>query len=295
MFRASIIATAIFLTFSLMTPAHAESDWAKVDQALGKQGAAQPGGVHRFGFPRSDLKVTLDGIAVKPALALGSWLAFKDVGKEAMVMGDLVLTSDEVNPVMSRLIKGGIEVTGLHNHLLRAEPATMYMHVEGHGDPVALAETLHAALALSKTPLGPSPSSATTEALDLDTKILDEVIGRKGKVSGGVYQFSVPRAEAIKDSGMDVTTSMGAAIAINFQPTGGGKAAIAGDFVLTAAEVNPVLRALRENGIEITALHNHMLADAPRLFFMHSWANNDAEMLARGLRAALDKMNLQRS
>jgi hypothetical protein len=171
----------------------------------------------------------------------------------------------------------------------------MYMHVEGHGDPVALAETLHAALALSKTPLGPSPSSATTEALDLDTKILDEVIGRKGKVSGGVYQFSVPRAEAIKDSGMDVTTSMGAAIAINFQPTGGGKAAIAGDFVLTAAEVNPVLRALRENGIEITALHNHMLADAPRLFFMHSWANNDAEMLARGLRAALDKMNLQRS
>ncbi len=281
------------------------ADWTKVADALGKSGTEMPGGVYRVGLPRTDLHVTLDGVQIKPTLALGSWLAFQTLGDQAMVMGDLVLTEAEVSPVMKKLTESGIEITALHNHLLRAQPATLYMHVLGHGDPAKLAAALNAGLALSATPLGnatPSTSSqppaggaAQPQQVDLDTAMIDRVLGAKGKANGGVYQVSLRRAETIKDGSMEVPEAMGSAEAINFQPTGGGKAAITGDFVLTGEEVNPVLRALRENGIEVTALHNHMLDDQPRLFFMHFWANDDAAKLAQGLRAALDKVNLVRS
>jgi hypothetical protein len=289
---AAMTALTAMLAF---VPAHANPNWDNVGEALGKKGAELPGGVYRVALPRSDLKVTLDGVAIKPALALGSWLAFQAMGDNAMVMGDLVLTQDEVSPVMKRLAEGGIEITALHNHLLRAEPMTMYMHVEGHGDPVKMAGELHAALALSKTPLGQSGGGGAAQTVDLDTAALDKALGHAGKANGGVYQFSIPRAESPTDSGMAIPTSMGTAIAINFQPTDGGKAAITGDFVLIASEVNPVLRALRENGIEVTAIHNHMLNDQPHLFFMHFWANDDAGKLAQGLKAALDKVNLAKS
>jgi Domain of Unknown Function (DUF1259) len=294
--RTQIILAMAGLTLTLAPPvAAADIDWAKVDAVLGRQGSEQPGGIHRYGFPRSDLKVTLDQVAIKPALALGGWLAFEPTGEQAMVMGDLVLTEEEVNPVMARLAAGGIEVTGVHNHLLRATAATFYMHVLGHGDPAALATALRDGLAASKVPLQAPAAGAQSQAIDLDTAMIDKTLGFKGKVNGGVYQVGVPRAEAIKDGGMDVPPAMGSAIAINFQPTGSGKAAITGDFVLTAQEVNPVLRTLRENGIEVTALHNHMLNDEPRLFFMHFWANDDAERLAEGLRAALDQTNVKKS
>lgn len=296
MLKRVMIASA--LTLVLASPAWAAPDWTKVDAAIGRPGVEQAGGVHRYGFPRSDLKVTLDGVAIKPALALGSWAAFQPMGDEAMVMGDLVLTQEEVNPVMSRLLAGGFTITALHNHLLRSAPATMYMHIGAHGDPVKLAQALHYALEASRTPLAsPPPGSrppAGTERLAFDTAALDRLMGSSGKISGGVYQFSIPRAEKLMDGGMIVPVSMGTAIAINFQPTGQGKAAITGDFVLIASEVDPVLRALRANGIQVTALHNHMLDDEPRLFFMHFWANDDAQKLARGLRAALDKVNIQR-
>ena len=272
----------------------AEPDWmTSVGQALGKTGSAMPGGVYRVGLPRTDLKVTLDGVEIKPALALGSWLAFTR-SRGGMVMGDLVLLDTEVNPVMQELEQQDIDITAVHNHLLRNDPFTMYMHVEGHGDPVKLARALHVALAKSKTPFESPPSSAGTapESIDLDTAAIDHALGQKGKVNGGVYQFSIPRAERIRDGGMDVPEAMGTATGINFQPTGAGKAAITGDFVLIEKEVNPVLKALRENGIEITALHNHMLNDEPRLFFVHFWANDDANKLANGLKAALSKMNL---
>jgi hypothetical protein len=276
----------------------AERDWKAVGEALGKSGAVQPGGVYRVGLPRTDLQVSLDGVALKAGFALGSWLAFEPAGDHTMVMGDLVLLQDEVNPVMKKLEEGGINVTALHNHLLRAEPSPMYMHVMGHGDPVKLAQALHAALALSKTPLeAPSGAStpAATAAGDLDTAALNKTMGAEGKVNGGILQYGIARAEKIEESGMPVPTSMGSATAINFQPTGGGKAAITGDFVLIAKEVNAVAKALRENGIEVTAVHNHMLDDEPRLFFIHFWANDDALKLANGLRAALDKMNLAKS
>jgi hypothetical protein len=284
------------LAAGFAAPAHAGVDWTKVDLAIGRPGAAQPDGVHRYGLPRTDLHVTLDGVALKPTLALGGWLAFEPMGDEAMVMGDLVLTQDEVGPVMKSLAEGGLAVTALHNHLLRAEPMTLYLHVDGHGDPVKLAETLHSALALSKTPLAPpADGGSVPQPVDLDTAALDGILGSKGKANAGVYQFTIPRAEAIIDDGMTVPVSMGTGIAINFQPTGSGKAAITGDFVLIGSEVNPVLRTLRENGIEVTAVHNHMLDDQPRLFFMHFWADADAGKLARGLRAALDEMNLAKS
>jgi len=276
--------------------AFAADDWqAQVGQALGKTGSAAPGGIYRVGLPRTDLKVTLDGVELKAGFALGSWLAFEKMGDQGMVMGDLVLTMDEVNPVMTKLVAGGIEITALHNHLLRNQPFTMYMHVQGRGDPVKLAAALHTALAESKTPLSASPPPATPAPVDLDTAAIDQTLGAKGANNGGVYQFSIPRAEPIKDNGMDVPPPMGSANAINFQPTGGGKAAITGDFVLVASEVNPVLKALREHGIEVTALHNHMLDDQPRLYFMHFWANDDAKRLAEGLKAALAHVNIAKS
>jgi hypothetical protein len=267
-----------------------EIAWQKVDDALGRKGAVS-GDVHRYGFPRSDLVVALDGVAIKPALALGGWVAFKPMHGQAMVMGDLVLLETEINPVMLKLMEGGLEITAVHNHLLRANPATFYMHVGGHGDPVKMAAAIHDALGASKTPLAAPAPASPPPAVDLDTAQLDQIIGVKGQANGGVYQFGVPRRDPVSEGGVQLTPGgpLGLATGINFQPTGGGKAAITGDFVLIGDEVNPVIKALRENGIEVTALHSHMLDEQPRLYFMHFWANDDAIKLAKGLRAALDK------
>ena len=273
-----------------ISSAHAQQgDWQKVDETLGRKPAIT-GDVRRYGFPRSDLTVTLDGVTIKPSLALGGWIAFKPMHDGAMVMGDLVLLETEINPVMAKLIEGGLEITAVHNHLLRASPATFYMHVGGHGDPVKMAGVIHDALAASKTPLGASAANPPS-AIDLDTAQLDQIIGARGQNNGGVYQFAVPRRDPISEGGMEITPvgPMGVAQGINFQPTGSGKAAITGDFVLTGDEVNPVVRALRSNGIDVTAIHCHMLDELPRLFFLHFWAVDDALKLARGLRAALDK------
>lgn len=308
--RPSTLLTSLLMTGLLASGPPvlaADADWVPVAAALGKSGTEMPGGVYRVGLPRTDLHVTLDGVQIRPTLALGSWLAFRTMDGTTMVMGDLVLTEAEVSPVMQALAAKGIEITALHNHLLRAQPSTLYMHVLGHGDAATLAAALHEGLAQSATPLGnatssvsaqPPASAATPVAgptIDLDTAMIDRTLGAKGRVVGGVYQVGIKRAETVMDGGMEVPVAMGSAEALNFQPTGDGRAAITGDFVLTPTEVNPVLQTLRENGIEVTAIHNHMLDDQPRLFFMHFWANDNAEKLARGLRAALDRVNLARS
>jgi hypothetical protein len=284
------LVTSIFAASFTTVARSQEIDWQKVDDAFGRKPAVA-GDVHRYGFPRTDLSVTLDGVTIKPALALGGWVAFKPAHGGAMVMGDLVLLEAEINPVMLKLIEGGLEITAVHNHLLRASPATFYMHVGGHGDPAKMASVIHDALAVSKTPLAPPAAAGPAAAVDLDTAQLDQLIGAKGQANGGVYQFNVPRRDPIMEGGMQMTPvgPLGVAIAINFQPTGGGKAAITGDFVLSGDEVNPVIKALRANGIDVTAVHSHMLDEQPRLFFLHFWANDDALKLARGLRAALDK------
>ncbi len=286
--RASIILAA---ALSMSAGVHAEEiDWKKIDDALGRT-AAVTGDVHRYGFPRTDLNVTLDGVAIKPALALGGWTAFKPTHDGAMMMGDLVLLETEITPVMTAAVGNGLEITAIHNHILRANPPTFYMHVNGHGDPVKLANALRMTLAASKTPVTASPSAAPVE-IGLDTAELDRIIGAKGKPVGGVYQFGVARRDQVTQDGMslDPAGPLGLATGVNFQSTGTGKAAITGDFVLAATEVNPVIQALRANGIEVTALHSHMLDEQPRLFFMHFWANDDAVKLATGIRAALDKM-----
>jgi hypothetical protein len=287
------LVTPLIAAVVLATPAFAaEPDWSQVAQALGKSGGVQAGGVYRVGFPRTDLKVSLDGVALRTGFAFGGWVAFQPMGSETMVMGDLVLTQDEVSPVMRKLEEGGIEISALHNHLLRAEPMTLYMHIQGHGDPVKLAGAIHAGLALSKTPFTPPPGTSTPANIDMIG--IDRIMGYFGQDNGGIYQFGIPRAQPVTDQGMALPGAMGAAIAINFQPTGFNTAAITGDFVLLAAEVNPVIKALQANGIEITALHSHMLDEQPRLFFMHFWANDDARKLATGLRAALDKVDVKK-
>jgi Domain of Unknown Function (DUF1259) len=281
-----LVALVTAVAFPALSKA-AEIDWNKVDAALGKT-AAVSGEVHRYGLPRSDLHVTLDGVAIKPALALGGWVSFAPVHGEAMAMGDLVLLDSEITPVMTKLLDGGLDITAIHNHILRAAPATFYMHVGGHGDPVKMATVIRSALSASGTPFdAPATTAGPAPAVDLDTAKLDQIIGVKGAAVGGVYQFGVPRRDPATESGMPVNGPLGGANAINFQPTGNGKAAITGDFLVTGNEVNPLIRALRAGDIEVTAIHSHMLDEQPRMFFIHFWANDDALKLARNVRAAL--------
>jgi hypothetical protein len=272
------------------TKSSASGDWKDVDAAMGRAGQDQPDGTHKYALPRKDMNVTISGVQIKAGLALGSWVAFKATSQgNSMVMGDLVLAEDEVAPVMAELQSGGIEITALHNHLLGETPRVMYMHIHGMGNAATLAKAIHSALAKTKTP-DAGPAAASPD-LDIDTKQIDQILGHAGKNNGGIYQVGVPRGEHITEGGMAIPNSMNVGTAFNFQPTGGGKAAITGDFVLLGKEVNPVIKALRENGIAVTALHSHMLQEQPRLFFMHFWANDDALKLAKGLRAALDQTN----
>jgi hypothetical protein len=288
----SLVNVALAQGASPSTSNQGTSDWKAVEDAMGRAGQIQPGDVIKFSMPRKDLHVVLDEVVIKPGLALGSWAAFKREGGEAMVMGDLVLTEDEVEPVMMKLQQGGIHESAVHNHLIGESPRVMYMHIASHGDALQMAKAIHQALALTQTP-GPdgSPAPQAASELGFDQKQVEQILGHSGKVNGGILQIGVPRAETITDSGMAVPPSMGVATALNFQPTGNGKAAITGDFVLLGIEVNAVIKTLRENGIAVTALHSHMLMEDPRLFFMHFWGNDDAVKLAKGLRAALDKTN----
>src|SRR6266481_380341 len=232
----SVLAICAMATIGSAASAQ-EVDWKKVDEAIGRSAAVVSGDVHRYGFPRTDLTVTLDGVTIKPALALGGWVAFKPAHGGVMAMGDLVLLEPEINPVMLKMIASGLEITAVHNHLLGASPATFYMHVAGHGDPAKMAAVIRDALGTSKTPLAGPAAAGPAPAVDLDTAQLDQLIGAKGQANGGVYQFGVPRRDPIMEAGMQIAPvgPMGVATAINFQPTGGGKAAITGDFVLTGA------------------------------------------------------------
>jgi uncharacterized protein DUF1259 len=288
MLVSTVVATLVCTT--QVAPIHAQgsSDWSAADRALGRAGADQPGAVHKYSFPRGDLDVTIGGTRLRPALALGSWLAFKHTADgKAMVMGDLVLTEDEVSPVMTALQRGGVEQTAVHNHLLGETPRVVYMHVMAKGDEAKIATTLHDALAATHTPMA-TPPKVTPLRLALDTVAVAAALGVSGKGNGGVYQVSVPRPEAIRDGGEVIPPSMGVATGINLQPTTGGRAVATGDFVLLPSEVNPVIRALEANGIKVTALHSHLLMDQPHVLFMHFWGDDDAVKLARGLRAALD-------
>src|SRR5215510_13856420 len=290
----AIVSLALAVMVGLPDSARpAEPDWKTVEAALGKPGQLQAGGVFRVGMPRTDLTVTVKGVPVRAGFALGSYAAFKPVGDHAMVMGDLVLLDQEVAAVMSGLFASGLEVTAVHNHLNEMTPHVMYMHYEGHGDAVQLAKGLRQALSASGTPLGGAGSaSSPPTAGGLDTRQIEQALGRSGRtVAEGVFQVTVARAEAISEMGIELLPAMGVTTVMNFQPIPDGKSAITGDFVLLDKEVNPVARALRQHGIDVTAIHNHGLMDSPRLFYMHFWGHDDAVKLAQGLKAALAQTN----
>lgn len=293
--HASVALACVALTGVSSGALAADPDWKAVEQALGKSGQLQPGDVFRVGMPRTDLSVTVKGVPVKAGLALGSYAAFKQVGDQAMVMGDLVLLDPEVPAVMAGLFRGGLEVTAVHNHLNEMSPHVMYMHYEGHGEATQLAKALRAALSASGTPLGGSAAPTAAAGPALDTKQIEQGLGRAGRdIGGGVFQVTAPRAEPVTEMGHPLLPAMGVTTVMNFQATGDGRAAITGDFVLLDREVNNVARTLQQHGIDVTALHNHGLTDTPRLFYMHFWATDEAGKLARGLKAALDQTNSQK-
>lgn len=268
--------------------AGAQAQSTPVQQVLGRAPTVT-GDVQRFSFPRSDLNVTVDGVKVQTALALGGWLAFRPMAGPAHweVMGDLVLTQDEVKPVLQKLIAGGLTITALHNHLLRAQPFVMYAHVHGMGDPAAMARTLKDALALTKTPMTPSGPPPTTTSLD--RAALERIMGRTATIGGGgVLQFSIPRAQPVTEDGKPIPGPMGVTTGINFQPAGAGQVAATGDFILTGDEVEPVVAALIKGGVEVTALHSHMVGEQPRTFFMHFWGVGAPDQVAGTLKKAVD-------
>src|SRR5919197_3797279 len=292
-----LVPACLAIIVALSLPAFAaDVDWKAVEQALGKTGQLQPGDVFRIGMPRTDLNVTVKGVPVKAGFALGSYAAFKKIGDHSLVMGDLVLLDQEVPAVMSGLFAGGLEVTAVHNHLNEMAPHVMYMHYSGHGEAVQMARALRQALSASGTPLGTAPPAvATASGPTLDMKAIEQVLGRSGRdAGGGVFQVTVPRAEAITEMGQPLLPAMGVVTVLNFQPTSDGKAAITGDFVLIDKEVNAVAKTLRQHGVDVTAIHNHALMDMPRLFYMHFWANDDPAKLAQAVKAALDKTNSRR-
>ncbi len=261
-------------------------DATKIDSQLGRSGQ-RTGDVYKVGFPRTDLHVSVHGLAIKPGLALGSWAAFSGTDDHAVVMGDLVLLEDEVNPVMDKLKSAGFEITAIHNHLADETPHVMYMHYMGHGPAAQLATSLRSALGASKTPLEKPVAAEEPPNPPAWVDALEKKLGRKGTFKGGVLAYGIPRANQVTMDRVIIAPAAGVAEAINFQAADSGNVATTGDFVLTAAEVNPVLSELRSHNIAVTALHSHMLAEEPRLFFMHFWAVGSPETVGAGIDAAL--------
>jgi len=280
-----ILASALAITTAMCS--FAQTDSTALNNIFGKKGSVQ-GNVYKITYPRSDLKVKVDDFSVAPGLALGSWIGIIKMGNESMMMGDLVLLDSEVPKVITKLMQENLEITAIHNHLINETPAIKYIHFHGSGDALQLAEKIKSVLAVTATPL--TPPATQIQATNIDWSKVTAVLGTTGKQNGMLLQYSFPRNEKLTESGMEMPPSMGMATAINFQMDG-NRAAITGDFVLMPDEVNPVIKALTENGIMPTAIHSHMLHDEPRLFMMHFWAVGEPEKLATGLKAALDKTN----
>jgi hypothetical protein len=262
-----------------------------IDEVLGRSGQ-KTGDVYKVSFPRSDLHVSVHGLAIKPGLALGSWAAFLGTDDSAMVMGDLVLLESELNPVIAKLRSAGFDISAVHNHLMEESPRVLYAHYMGHGPATQLATSLRAALALSKTPLE-KPSAAAEEAAPAWVKAVEDAVGRKGTFKGGVLSYAVARSDAITVGGMTIPPAAGVAEAINFQAADSGNIATTGDFVLAAEEVNPVISELQGHQISVTALHGHMLTEQPRLFFMHFWSVGTPESVGGGIKAALSRVSVK--
>lgn len=270
--------------------ATSDADWAGVREALGRAGTLT-GTVYRVPLTRSDLAVTSQGVAIKPGLALGGYAAFTRYSETSMLMGDLVVTEAELLKLTDALQAVGIEQTALHKHLLAQDPPIWWTHIHAMGDPTQLARGLATALKTTGTPIPGPPAAQPT--LDLDIAGIDTALGRTGTADGGIDKFSIARNDTIVDEGHVLPAGLGLTTGVNFQPLGGGKAAINGDIAMTAPEVQKVIAALRGGGVAVVAVHNHGLTETPRLFYLHFWAVNNAVALAKTMRAALDATNLK--
>ena len=278
----SVIVGILFLHYC-----DAQVDSTGLDKVFGRNGTVT-GNVYRVTFPRRDLKISVGDFAVEPGLALTSWVALHRMGSESMMMGDLCMLDSEEPAVVAKLVEVGLSVTAIHNHLIGEKPAIKFLHFSGSGDAVTLAGKIRQVLAVTGTPLGPQVGTVTATAPDWSP--VEAVLGTKGKKSGYLLSYGFPRKEQLKEGGMEMPAPMGMATGINLQMDG-GRVATTGDFVLLADEVNKVVKALETHGITVTAIHNHMLYDEPRLFMMHFWGVGEPGKIAEGLRAALDQTN----
>jgi hypothetical protein len=262
--------------------------WAPVEKAMGARGDISPDGAIKFTIPRS-LTVTLDGVRLEPGSDMSHEFEFMRAGDKAIMVGEIALKENEVASTTKRVLDAWLEETALHNHLLRESPHIMWLHIYGNGDPVEMAK----AVRNITTSLESSPVSAgeRVPVSQLDTTKLDEIMGIGGKADGGVYAYSIPRADKIRMDGVELSPVMDISTEVSFQPLGPGKAAVIGEFVLETSEAEPVLRTLADNGIEVTALHSHMLTEQPRLFYLHCRATGNATDIAQILRNALDRTN----
>ena len=269
------------------------ADWKPVTDVLGRTGKlGDKDTTYRIPLVRNDLAVVTQNVPIKPGLSLGGYAVFAKYDDGAMLMADLVVTEAEVGNVTDALQAHGIAQTALHKHLLEQTPPVWWTHVHAMGDLAQLAQGLKAALDATAIPAAAAPP-AQQPPIDLDTAGIDAALGRKGTADTGIYKFTLARRDTITDDGHVVPPGFGVTTTINFQPLGAGQAAINGDFVMTAPEVQNVIGALRKGGIAIVELHNHSLTDNPRLFYLHYWAVQDGVTLAKTLRTALDATNLQ--
>jgi hypothetical protein len=273
----------------LACPPGSRLDTARLAQAAGMHGTGK-NGEYKIAVPRKDLQVTVDGFSIIPPMGLTSWAAFTPCSDSAMVMGDIVVTETELWPVQQEVIRQGLVITAIHHHFARSRPAVFYMHIDGKGDPLRLARSVKAIFRQAASVRQPYASAGKADSVvnTLPTAWLDSLIGHKGEMNKGVYKYTIGRNDVqLLEDGIPVSSFLGFNTWAAWQGTP-EKAAVAGDFAMLENEVEPVIRTLVKNGIEVVAVHNHMTQEQPRIFFLHYWGTGPAEKLAKGLRAALD-------
>lgn len=272
------------------SPGNSKLDIQKIEQVTGMKGTVK-NGEYKITIPQNDLHIIVDGFKIIPPMGLGTWIAFTPCGDSVMMMGDIILSENDVAPVQQEVIRQGLSITAIHNHFVRNRPNVMYMHIDGFGNAGTLAANAKAILDKVSQVRGADPKAAKGDSVvnTLNIPMLDSLLGHKGEMSKGVYKYTIGRPDVmLREHGVPISTFMGFNTWAAWQGTP-DKAALAGDFTMLMDEVQPVIKTLIENGIEVVAVHNHMVHEEPKIFFLHYWGVGPAEKLARGLKAALDK------
>lgn len=275
---------------TISCPPNSKLNIAKIEQLTGMKGA-EKNGEYKITVPQNDLNIMVDGFKIIPPMGLGSWAAFTPCGDSAMVMGDIILTETDLQPVQQEVIKQGLSITAIHNHFVRNRPNVMYMHIDGSGSVDKLAPSVKAIFDKVKQSRGKDPKEGKADSVvnSLNIPMLDSIISHKGEMSKGVYKYTIGRPDVkLQEHGIPVSSFMGFNTWAAWQGTP-QHAAVAGDFTMLEHEVGPVIKALVENGIEVVAVHNHMVHENPKIFFLHYWGVGNAEKLAKAFRAALDQ------